>query len=66
MFADLQDGGLGRIYGTVSRKQTPANVPLRRRVRLFEQRSGRFIRETWSQLDGAYEFTQINAATNTA
>ncbi len=59
VFADLQDGGLGRIYGTVSRKQTPANVPLRRRVRLFEQRSGRFIRETWSQIDGAYEFTQI-------
>lgn len=59
LFVDLQDGGLGRIYGTVSCKQTPANVPLRRRVRLFEQVSGRFIRETWSRRDGSYEFTQI-------
>lgn len=56
---DLQDGGLGRIYGTVSRKHTPANVPLQRRVRLFEQVSGRFIRETWSGIDGSYEFKQI-------
>lgn len=56
---DLQDGGNGRIYGTVARKEAPANVPLRRRVCLFEQVSKRFIRETWSQQDGTYEFTQI-------
>ena len=56
---DLQDGGNGRIFGTVARKETPANITLRRRVRLFEQTSGRFIRETWSQLDGRYEFRQI-------
>lgn len=60
MPVDMQDGGQGVISGTVKEKNTPFNTPLRRRVRLFEERSGRFIRETWSDADtGMYYFTGL-------
>lgn len=57
---DLYDGGRGQIVGTVREKSTPTNVPLRRKVRLFHELSGRFIRETWSDDAGNYAFTGID------
>ncbi|WP_052224055.1 LamG-like jellyroll fold domain-containing protein [Comamonas testosteroni] len=57
---DVECGGQGRIYGTVSRKETPANVPLRRRVRLHRSVDGYLARETWSKADGSYEFREIS------
>lgn len=59
-FLDAEFGGAGRVYGTVARKNTPANVPLIRRVRLHISRDGRMIRETWSNADGSYEFKSIS------
>lgn len=57
---DVEHGGLGTIYGTVKEKNTPANTPLRRKVRLMDERSGLVIRETWSDAaTGAYEFRGI-------
>lgn len=57
---DMEFGGNGRIYGTVERKNTPANVPMRRRVRLHRSRDGLLVRETWSKADGTYEFNGIS------
>lgn len=57
---DAETGGFYRIYGTVARKAAPANVPLKRRVRLHRSRDGLLVRETWSQPDGSYEFTEIS------
>lgn len=57
---DLYDGGRGQIVGTVKEKSTPTNVPLRRKVRLFHEFSGRFVRETWSDDAGNYAFTGID------
>ena len=57
---DAEFGGLYRIYGSVARKGTPANVPLKRRVRLHRSKDGYLVRETWSQPDGSYEFTEIS------
>ena len=57
---DLQDGGLGRIIGTVKEKSLPVNTPLERRVVLVHQKDNRIIRETWSDpTTGAYEFRDI-------
>lgn len=45
--------------GTVKKDGTP-DVPVRRRVRLVDQVTGRFIRETWSDaVTGAYVFNYI-------
>lgn len=60
MFRDAEFGGNGRVYGTVERKNTPANVPMRRRVRLHRSRDGLLVRETWSKDDGSYEFTGVS------
>lgn len=57
---DAEFGGVGRIYGTVSRKLTPTNAPLRRRVRLHRSVDGYLARETWSKADGSYEFSEIS------
>lgn len=54
---DVEFGGLGRVYGTVKEKNTPANTPLRRRVYLMDQRSRLVVRETWSDaVTGEFEF----------
>lgn len=53
---DVVDGGTYKIWGTAKR----LGAPVRRRIRLFERRSGRLIRETWSrESDGYYEFLNI-------
>lgn len=57
---DIEFGGRGRIYGTVSRKATPANTLLARRVRLHRSRDGLLVRETWSKADGSYGFGDIH------
>ena len=57
---DTEFGGGYRIYGTVARKVTPANVPLKRRVRLHRSKDGYLVRETWSHADGSYAFTEIS------
>lgn len=57
---DLEDFGAFRISGTVKEKALPSNVPLRRRVQLFDQMSGRMVREAWSDATtGAYSFDFI-------
>lgn len=57
---DAEFGGNYRIYGTVSRKGSPANTPLKCRLRLHRSRDGMLVRETWGQPDGRYEFTEIS------
>lgn len=53
-------GGNYKIAGTVKEKAAPANVPLRRRVRLHDQKTGVALRETWSDATtGVYEFAGI-------
>lgn len=49
----------GRIVGTVKRKDTPSNIPLARRVRLYRDVDGMFIAETWSNDNGDYVFEYI-------
>ncbi len=53
---DVVDGGHGRIVGTVSVEGQPAS----RCVRLFDARSGRLLRQTWSKGDGHYQFLYID------
>lgn len=56
------DGGGFYVAGTVQIDATP-DVPVSRRVRLFEALTARIVRETWSAADGAYSFTKIRAGT---
>ena len=58
---DAVDGGTHRVAGTVAIDGTPA-VPVRRRVRLFHERTGRLVREVWSNLDGTFEFANLALA----
>lgn len=60
---DLTDlGGLGRIAGTVKVDSNP-DYPVWRRVRLFDRRDSRLVREMWSDpVTGAYAFDGINPA----
>lgn len=54
------DSGPGTITGTAKNIATPDNTPVFRRIRLHEQISGRFVRETWSEATtGAYRFTGL-------
>lgn len=60
---DAFHGGRGSIPGTVKRASDPADLPLRRRVRLHREQDGMAIRETWSDAaTGEYLFTDINPA----
>lgn len=57
---DIEYGGRGRFAATVKEKNTPANTPLRRRVRLLDERNGMVVREVWSDAEtGDYEFVGI-------
>lgn len=56
-------GGRGRIVGTVKNKGEPSDTPVYRRVRLFKDRDGQCVAETWSDpVTGAYAFENINPA----
>jgi hypothetical protein len=60
---DLDNYGPGSVVGTVKEYDTPANVPLRRRVRLYDEITRRMIRETWSDpVTGAFAFTNLDPA----
>lgn len=56
-------GGRGRIVGTVKNKGELSDTPVYRRVRLFKDRDGQCVAETWSNpVTGAYAFENINPA----
>lgn len=59
-------GGMGpysTAAGTTKNTGTP-NAPVRRRVRLHDQATGRLLRETWSDAEtGAYQFANLPAGT---
>jgi hypothetical protein len=59
---DMQYFGAGQIVGTVKEKNTPANTPLVRRVRLVHERTGNLVRETWSDAAGNYAFTELDTS----
>lgn len=61
---DAFDGGYFRISSTTANANKPDNIPVRRRVRLHDQQSGRVVRETWSNATtGAYAFNHIRQGT---
>lgn len=63
LIRDMEYSGRGFIASTVELKHSPDNLPMRRRVRLFHERSGLFIRETWSDAaTGNYRFDWIDEA----
>lgn len=63
LVADLVDGGFNRITGTTKNTGSP-ETPVRRRVRLHDQQTGRAVREVWSNAStGAYSFDRIRAGT---
>jgi hypothetical protein len=58
---DLVDGGFQRVTGTTKNTGTP-ETPVRRRVRLHDQPTGRAVREVWSDATtGAYTFDRIRS-----
>lgn len=62
---DVEYGGLGTIMGTVKEKGTTLDTPVRKKVRLFRDRDGAFIRETFSHpVTGEYRFDGIDANVN--
>jgi len=53
--------GTHRIVGTVKEKGVPQDVPVSRRVLLFDERANVVVRETWSDaVTGAYTFDSLN------
>jgi hypothetical protein len=59
----LGGNGLGRVRGrTVEQedKNSP-KVPVSRRVRMYRERDGLLIRETWSNAQGEYDFQRIDS-----
>lgn len=61
LLRDMQYAGRGQIVATVKEDHDPLDLPVRRRVRLFRDRDGVMIRETWSDAaTGAYAFTEID------
>lgn len=59
---DVENGGVGRVYGTVKEKAAPSNTPRHRRVLLIDERSRLPVRETWSDpVTGAYSFDYVDA-----
>lgn len=56
LFQNLYSGA-GQITGTVKKKALPNNLPLHRKVRLYHDRSGQLVAETWSDaVTGVYRF----------
>lgn len=54
-------GGNGKIYGTVKQKSTPSNIPLKRRVVLYDRQTNIQLRETWSDpVTGNYSFEYLD------
>ena len=62
---DIYRGGAGFVAGTVKERPKGApegsEVPVSRRVRLYDERSGNRLGETWSDATtGAYRFEYID------
>ncbi|WP_140636574.1 discoidin domain-containing protein [Methylibium rhizosphaerae] len=56
---DAQDGGRYHLHGTVKVDGTP-DIPVSRRVWLFDHDGARLVREQWSDaVTGAYDFRHI-------
>jgi len=56
---DVYDGGLYKVEGTLMIDASP-DIPVARKVRLICVRSGRMVRETWSDPQtGDYSFTHV-------
>lgn len=62
----LGGNGLGRVSGRTVEQQDKSSpkVPVSRRVRLYRDRDGLLIRETWSNAQGLYEFARIDSNTS--
>ncbi|MQR02319.1 hypothetical protein [Glaciimonas soli] len=59
-YRDMEYAGRGTISGTVLEKGV-TNTPVHRRVRLFRDRDGLLIRETWSDVvTGTFTFADID------
>lgn len=60
---EFTHGAFNTPAGTTKNTGTP-NVPVRRRVRLHDQTTGRLMREMWSDTaTGVYQFTRLPAGT---
>lgn len=59
IWRDTEDGGPGRIADQVTVEVDGVPTPASRRVLLLERRSGRVVRSTWSDADGAYAFENL-------
>lgn len=60
LFQNLYAGD-GQITGTVKKKALPNNLPLDRKVRLYHDRSGQLVAETWSDpVTGVYLFQGLD------
>ncbi len=56
---DTVDGGPYHVTGTVAIDSTP-DIPVHRKVRLFDAKNGRLVREAWSDaVTGAYAFEGV-------
>lgn len=56
---DVEDGGAYAVFGTVGIDSTP-DIPVHRKVRLLCYRSGRLVREMWSDpITGSYRFDHL-------
>ncbi|MFZ9295692.1 MAG: hypothetical protein ACO259_05720, partial [Bacteroidia bacterium] len=51
-------GGKGVVSGTTVK--VPSDIPVARKVRLFEEKSGLLIQEVWSDVAGNYSFVGLN------
>lgn len=59
LFQNLYAGD-GQITGTVKKKALPNNLPMDRKVRLYHDRSGQLVAETWSDVvTGVYTFVGL-------
>lgn len=54
----LLHGGKGVVSGTTVK--VPSDIPVARKVRLFEEKSGLLIQEVWSDATGNYSFSNLS------
>lgn len=57
---DMLDGGDGQFSNPLNDPITLESVPYRAKLRVFEEKSGRLIRETWSAEDGTWLVPYLN------
>lgn len=57
---DMVDGGSGQFANPANDPITMNNAPYRARLRVFEERSGRLVREAWSAEDGTWTIAYLN------